>query len=91
MIERELKILLQQLIGLPKETEWFELKEAKTSFHFNDIGKYFSALSNEANLKNKEYGWLVFGVADNGNIVGSNFRINRTDFDNLKFRGSGTN
>ena len=28
-----------------------EFKEAKTNYSFNDIGKYFSALSNEANIR----------------------------------------
>ena len=29
------------------ESEVVEFKEAKTNYSFNDIGKYFSALSNE--------------------------------------------
>lgn len=47
---------------------------------------YFSALSNEANLKGKEYAWLIFGVADKGKIiVGSNYRSgNRPHLDSLK-------
>ncbi len=41
----------------------------------NNPGKYFSALGNEANLKGRECGWLVFGVRDNPReIVGSNYR-----------------
>ena len=28
------------------------------------IGKYFSAISNEVNLNNKQYGWLVFRVSE---------------------------
>jgi len=33
------------------ENEIVEFKEAKNTFDFRKIGKYFSALSNEANLK----------------------------------------
>ncbi|MDE7251096.1 MAG: transcriptional regulator, partial [Lachnospiraceae bacterium] len=28
------------------------------------IGRYFSAISNEANLRQQQYGWLVFGVGE---------------------------
>ena len=57
--ETKLSKILKELRSLPSETEWFEFKEAKNSYDFDDIGKYFSALSNEANLKNKDYSWLV--------------------------------
>lgn len=33
------------------ETEVVEYKAAKQNYDFEDIGKYFSALSNEANLR----------------------------------------
>lgn len=62
-----------------------ELKKAATNFHFSDVGKYFSALSNEANLKGKECGWLIFGVEDKTrNIMGTQYRTNRKDLDSLK-------
>ena len=72
MENEELKKILEELRALPAEVECVEFKRAARDFHFNDIGKYFSALSNEANLKVKDFGWLVFGV-DNAtkNIVGS--------------------
>lgn len=60
--EEELIRQLNNLLALPNETEWVEFKEAKLNYDFNKIGKYFSALSNEANLKGKDYGWLIFGV-----------------------------
>lgn len=85
MTDQELIDKLNELRGLPAETEVFEFKEAKNTFHFNEIGKYFSALSNEANLKGKPYGWLVFGIKDKGRkIVGSHYRSNRKDLDSLK-------
>lgn len=48
MTEEELKKLLNELRALPAETECVEFEEAKNTFHFIGIGKYFSALSNEA-------------------------------------------
>ena len=64
MTKEELKKLLNELRALPAETECVEFKEAKNTCHFSEIGKYFSALSNEANLKNKNCGWLIFGIED---------------------------
>lgn len=46
------------------ENEVVEFKEAKESFSIDDLGKYFSALSNEANLHQQEYAWIVFGISD---------------------------
>lgn len=34
-----------------KESEVVEFKKAENNFDFDDSGKYFSALSNEANLR----------------------------------------
>ena len=42
------------------ENEVIEFKEARSNYSFNDIGKYFSALSNEANLRGLQEAWLVF-------------------------------
>lgn len=56
------------------ETEIIEFKEAVSNYSFNDIGKYFSALSNEANINEAPCGWLIFGITDNGIIKGTNFR-----------------
>jgi len=42
---------LESLLALGKETEWVERKTVKgEKFSFDDLGEYFSALSNEANL-----------------------------------------
>ena len=72
-------------MALPAETEFVEFKEARNNFHFDDLGKYFSALSNEANLKGQTCGWLVFGVQDRPReIVGSNYRAHRPALDRLK-------
>ena len=56
------------------EREVIEFKEARTNYSFNDIGKYFSALSNEANLRGLQEAWLVFGISDDKRYVGTEFR-----------------
>lgn len=85
MNSAKLNQILDNLLNLPSETEVVEFKEAKNDYSFDKIGKYFSALSNEANLKRKPYAWLVFGVEDKHHkVVGSNYRLNRKDLDNLK-------
>ncbi|GAF53446.1 helix-turn-helix domain-containing protein [Psychrobacter sp. JCM 18900] len=53
------------------ENEVVEFKEAKTQHDFKKLCKYFSALSNEANLKAKDCAWLVLGVNDDKHIVGT--------------------
>jgi ATP-dependent DNA helicase RecG len=75
---------LHALLELPSENEVVEFKEAKNGYDFTKLGKYFSALSNEANLKRRSAAWLVFGVKDNRQVVGSNFRAQRKDLDHLK-------
>ena len=84
MNESELRQELDRLCELPHETEWLEFKEAKNTFHFDELGKYFSALSNEANLKRQACGWLIFGVKDDRSVCGSRFRENQSHLDSLK-------
>jgi len=85
MSDTDLINILNELLKLPSETEVFEFKEAKNTFDFNKLGKYFSSLSNEANLKSKRDAWLIFGIRDNDRaIVGSLFRTNTEDLNNLK-------
>ncbi|MDR2058256.1 MAG: putative DNA binding domain-containing protein [Dysgonamonadaceae bacterium] len=85
MTEQELNHVLSAITSLPAETEIVEFKEAKSGYDFDKIGKYFSALSNEANLKGKFCAWLVFGVENTKHrIVGSNYRPSRKDLDSLK-------
>lgn len=57
------------------ENEVVEFKEANKDYDKNKIGQYFSAISNEANLKGLQFGWLVFGVRNKDRkIVGSDYR-----------------
>lgn len=71
--DSELTELILSIKDKP-ETEIIEFKEAVSNYSFNDIGKYFSALSNEANINEAPCGWLIFGITDNGIIKGTNFR-----------------
>ena len=63
--------LLKQILSTPTETEVVEFKEAKTQFDKNKLGEYFSAMSNEANLRGLKSAWLLFGVKNDKSIVGT--------------------
>ena len=69
----EMPSLVLRLIG-DVETEVVEYKAAKQNYDFEDIGKYFSALSNEANLRGTECGWLLFGITNDREINGTAYR-----------------
>ena len=85
MTEQALHKKLQQLQSLNAENEIVEFKEAKNGYDFNKLGKYFSALSNEANLQRANCAWLVFGIENiEHEIVGTGFRTKRSELDNLK-------
>ncbi len=87
MTPGELQAKLTEFLSLPAETEWVEFKEAKNSYDFDDLGKYFSSLSNEANLKGQHFGWLIFGVKEKPvprPIVGTQYRPQRPHLDRLK-------
>ncbi|ADE13933.1 putative transcriptional regulator [Nitrosococcus halophilus Nc 4] len=75
---------LQQLLKSFGENEVVEFKEARHSYDFKKLGKYFSALSNEANLKGLNKAWLLFGVKDSRKVVGTRFRIQMKDLLSLK-------
>lgn len=80
--EHQLKEMIIEMID-NFENEVVEFKEARTNYSFKDIGKYFSALGNEANIRGKREGWLIFGVANNKDIVGTSYR-NDGGLQNLK-------
>lgn len=70
------------------ETETVEFKEARSNFDTDKIGRYFSALSNEANLADKQFGWLVFGVSeqDKKHIVGTSYKAGNVQLlDDFKY------
>ena len=61
--EEELISILEELIN-NYETECVEFKKAETNFDIDKLGKYFSAMGNEATLRNRQYSWIVFGIDD---------------------------
>lgn len=75
---------LSELLALPGESECVEWKEANTSFDPEKLGKYFSALSNEANLKGREYSWLILGVKNDKTVCGCHWKLQRPELDKLK-------
>ena len=78
--------LIQKLREMMKnhENEVVEFKEAKKDKSFNEIGQYFSALSNEANLRGKTEGWLIFGITNAPEIIGTNYRGEGRSLQSLK-------
>ena len=67
------------------ENEVIEFKEAGDNYSTHEIGKYFSALANEANLRGKGRAWLVFGVRDaTRTVVGTNYRVEPERLQSLK-------
>lgn len=87
MTQAQVKQLIDHFQNQKAETECVEFKEAKTQYDFGKLGKYFSALSNEANLKSKDSAWLLFGIKDKPvprPIIGTDYRKNRADLDSLK-------
>lgn len=84
MDQTQLLELLNDLITR-WEGEVVEFKRAGDGFSFHDIGKYFSALSNEANLRNQASAWLVFGVDNRTrSAVGTDFRPEPDRLQSLK-------
>ncbi len=83
-MKKEPSIILKELISMPSENEVVEFKSAKNQFDFTKLGRYFSALSNEANLANCSFGWLVFGVDAKHRVTGTAFRRNPSDLNSLK-------
>lgn len=74
MTPEDLNRKLDQLIT-QWEQETIEFKEANDNFSTSDIGKYVSALANEANLTESSSGWLIFGVENRARkVVGTNYR-----------------
>ena len=63
------------------EYEIVEFKEAKGGYSEDKIGQYFSAISNEANLKQQQFGWFVLGVSEtvNKHVVGTSFKAGKPE------------
>jgi len=73
MRHTDLSSLLQELLALPKETEWVEFKHNKADPQ--QIGEYLSALSNSAALHGKTSAYIVWGIDDTTRrVVGTDFK-----------------
>jgi len=84
MDQDELQILLDNLIST-WENEVIEFKQAGRDYDTGKIGKYFSALSNEANLRAIDSAWLIFGVNNNSRtVVGTDYRPEPERLQSLK-------
>lgn len=86
MTQEDLQSKLASMMALPSETEWIEFKEARNDYHFDELGQYFSALSNEANLMGQPAGWLIFGVTNRPPrlICGTKYRSSKQGLEKLK-------
>ena len=68
-----------------KESEVVEFKKAENNFDFDDLGKYFSALSNEANLHSLPFAWLVFGYDEKRHeTIGTSYKDGEGALNKLK-------
>lgn len=86
MNQEELNIVLHSLIK-NWEDEVTEFKQAKNDYSTSDIGKYFSALANEANFREQPKGWLVFGINNKTrSVVGTDYREDNERLQSLKMQ-----
>lgn len=83
MTTDELTELLHRLLA-GWENEVVEFKEAARQFSVDKTGEYVSALSNEANLRGVGAGWLVFGVSNDRQIVGTTYLVDGQQRQSLK-------
>lgn len=84
MNQKELHELLLSLIET-WENEVVEFKEADKNYETQKIYRYFSAISNEANLRNLRRGWLIIGVRNTDHkIVGTDYCKKSAHLQNLK-------
>lgn len=81
--KNELEKILKQLLQNP-ENECVEFKRAEKSFDIDKLGKYFSAISNEATISNRQYGWVIFGVNDKDHSLINTVFCNDNNFNNIK-------
>lgn len=66
------------------ENEVIEYKTAEKQYDTNKLGKYLSALSNEANLREIEYAWILLGVNNERQAIGTQFLLEESKRQLLK-------
>lgn len=79
----ELKSTLNELI-INSENECVEFKKASGEYNIDKLGKYFSAIGNETTLRNKQYGWIIFGIDDKTHEFIDTHYCNNNNFNNIK-------
>lgn len=80
----ELSALLEDVIAT-WENEVVEFKAGGEGYSTSDIGKYFSALSNEANLRGVDRSWLIFGIDNKSRrVIGTDYRRDLERLQGLK-------
>ncbi|MCI1731135.1 MAG: putative DNA binding domain-containing protein [Prevotella sp.] len=75
--------LLEQLISRV-EGEVIEYKAASSQYDKKKLGEYFSALSNEANLRDIEFAWMILGVNNDRQVSGTKFLLDEVSRNLLK-------
>lgn len=88
-MSKDEQALKETLYGLIDrwEGEVVEFKRGVKGFSTSDLGKYFSALANAANLNGSDGAWLVFGVDDKSRaVVGSEYREAAGALEQLKMQ-----
>lgn len=81
--DKEYKQIFDMLLT-QAEDEVVEFKTAENQFDRDKMGRYFSALSNEANLRDKDFAWLVLGVTNEKELKGTSFLSSDTAIQSLK-------
>ena len=81
--DKEYKQIFDMLLT-QAEDEVVEFKTAENQFDRDKMGRYFSALSNEANLRDKDFAWLVLGVTNERELKGTAFLSSDTAIQSLK-------
>ncbi len=66
-----MKNLLIRLLSSETENELLEFKRAERQFDKDKLGRYFSALSNEANLNGFKSAFILFGINNDKSIHGT--------------------
>lgn len=84
MTAQELRDHLDRLIA-GGENEVVEFKEARQRFSADKTGEYVAALANEASLRGHASAWLVFGVSDTRQVVGTAHLADAQQRQSLKY------
>ncbi len=72
MTQQQLEEILRVLLQCP-EGRIIEFKAARNQYDEDKLGRYFTALANEANLTNADSAWIILGVDDSRSVVGTQY------------------